>query len=236
MKEAFTYMLKDNKIVQKALTYFGLILISGLCTNFSQFLTPKHACNISISCLVLGLIGIFLSMITSGYGISCKRAIVEQKENIVLPFLKFGSNLFSGFKFGVAITLLVLAITAVIMISAIIGKLLSPVIPVIVIALLCLFIVCYAIAFTYIFVTTDSWLSFFKIKQATKIIASWQYWKNVLVMMGLSVISAVISSLVSFIFKGAADVIINTTVMSIIGSYFVFVFSYLVANCAKQEA
>ena len=236
MKEAFTYMLKDNKIVQKALTYFGFALASGLCSNFSQYLTPQNACDISISALVLGLAGIFFSMITSGYGISCKRAIVEQKENIVLPFLKFGSNLFSGFKFGIAITLLALALSAVIMISAILGKLLSPVIPVIIIALLCLFMICYAIAFTYIFVTTDSWLSFFKFKQASKIIASWQYWKNVFIMIVLSVLSAAVSTLVAFMFKGAAYVIVNTAAISIIGSYFVFVFSYLVANCAKQEA
>ena len=102
MKEAFTYMLKDNKIKEKAALYFGIMFIATLLTNFSQYINSNNSGTVpSLASLLLGLVGGILSLITTGYSFVCIKTIIEQKDNIVLPYIA-PKNAILGLKFSVS--------------------------------------------------------------------------------------------------------------------------------------
>ena len=157
MKEAFTYMFKDNKFAQKAAMYFCFALIASLCSEFGKYFTEIEQTKISTPVLLLILIfSIVFGLIVNGYKILCTRAILEQKENIVIPYINVKNSLFTGFKLGVAILLLILIFISI----AIICVFASPITAKACICFAFLFITCFGAALTYIFVKTDSWLSF----------------------------------------------------------------------------
>ena len=82
MKEAFTYMFKDGKYLEKAFAYAGFVFLADFLANFSQYIKGS---NLGFLMLILGYIVLF---IPSGYGISCVKALMAQKENFVLPYIK----------------------------------------------------------------------------------------------------------------------------------------------------
>ena len=97
MREAFTYMFKDNRLLSKAvpisaqfLCIFALCFVSLLTS--SQFLTM-----LTVLLIIFTIVSIF------GYFITTVKAIILQNSNIVLPALKPINNFTLGFKSGIAV-------------------------------------------------------------------------------------------------------------------------------------
>lgn len=238
MKEAFIYMLKDTKISQKAAIFLVFLFIASVCSGLGSHFgkTASFQSTMVITGLILSFFSFVVGFINAGYSISCKRAVVEQKENIVLPFVNIGKNFITGFKFCISIMLLIIALVALGILFILIGNVISPIITLLYYISFIVLLVCFTMAFTYIFVVTDSWLSFFKFKDAVKIMSKWQYWKSVLVILGLSILNSIIAYCTDrFLSNSISNIFAGSAIMCLIGVYFVYVFAYIVANCAAEE-
>ncbi len=241
MKEAFNYMLKDNRIREKAALYFGILFIANFCSICAQYISSSNNPSdmMLLKALLLSLAGFVISLITTGYCINCIKTIVEQKENIVLPFINFKNNIVTGFKLSVSIGMLIISAILVMVPLILINTPLTKLMVFAVFTIFTLFLIIYSIAFTYIFATTGMWSSFFRFKRATQMIlqSKWQYWKNFLILLCIGILSGVLSGIIApFTDKSFAGMVINTMLFAIIQSYIVFVTSYLTAKAIKTDA
>ncbi len=249
IKEAFTYMFKDNKFLQKAFVYFLFAFIANFFIQYaSTTLMPTQENPFNIEYYAFLLLGTVLMFIPQGYYVSCVRALKEQQENLVLPYFNLINNFKQGFKFNVSIWLLCIAFCAISIVAFIIGGLLSVAskilamivfILVAITAIIFALAVCfYAIALTKIFTNTNSWLSFFKFKEATKIIANntSNYMLAIGITIGISIVSGIISRIGMLLNNNHIAIPIMVALLtSIIASYTVFVFSYILAKWFKTE-
>ena len=96
MKEAFTYMFKDNKFWAKGLSYLFLIFTANLLLNYAQTLLPPcPRCTVALpwQYWVCFISGTLINLIAVGYIFSCIKALVEQEENPILPLINILSSL-----------------------------------------------------------------------------------------------------------------------------------------------
>ena len=234
MREAFSYMFKDNMIKQKAGIYLVILFISSLLTNYANYMINKNMVKSpSIETIILSLAGFVISLITTGYCVNCIKTIVEQRENIILPFVNIKNNLFLGFKYYISLSLLGLIMTIVLVSSFFLSKEVAFILTCITFIILMLYIM----PFMYIFATTGMWSSFLRFKRATIMIAKskWQYWKNFLICFGIFILFGIISA-VAYKETGIANVIAGTLIMAIASTYFMYVTSYLTAKAIKTDA
>ena len=117
MREAFTYMFKDNCFHKKAFIYFilsfvamSLIAIADMssCTggcpiNQAKLIAPT----IKFDILCYRAIGLILHTLTLGYFITCLEAVLKQRENILLPFFNLKLCFTKGLKLFLSIILTV---------------------------------------------------------------------------------------------------------------------------------
>ena len=99
MREAFTYMFKDTMFGKKAFTYwficFFTLLLAGAPEVFKTPIATQAPTVNSVSnpfLIVLPLASILLYAILGGYYFTGIKAIFEQKNNIVLPFINPWKN------------------------------------------------------------------------------------------------------------------------------------------------
>lgn len=238
MKDAFCYMFRDNKIKEKMALYFCIAFISNVCSNIAQLFTKDINGAPDAKIIALIAAGLLVGLVTTGYSIACNRAIIEQRENVVLPFINFWRNMFTGFKFGVSIMLMIAVFTLMMIPFAFLSAVFSPLIINLYIVAFVIFVACVGTALTYIFAVTDSWISFLKFKTAFKMIANskWQYWSRVLLIVVIGILNSVVVSLISSI---AGNTIIGTVcgtaLTCVLGSYLVYVFAHFVANSVNPE-
>lgn len=163
MKEAFCYMFKDNKILQK---YIALVLF--ILIPLIAIISIKIKLIQMFFCLLL----IILSVALSGYWINCIRAIVQQSQGVVLPYINIKNNFITGLKWGLA--QLILGLSVLILILFCLG--LKSIIPSLelIITLLCIILFVFFIflvtAFVWIFASTDDIYSYTCIRKALKYI------------------------------------------------------------------
>jgi len=246
MKEAFNFMFKDNMFVKKAMTYACVAFIANFISNYANTLAPAPNTMPSIKYLLFFFVGAILMLIPSGYGMSCVKAFVEQKENYVIPFLNIKTNFILGLKLAVSIIIMSLIFGLGITITAIAFAFLFSIINAvnigsiilgIVVCAVILTVVFYSLAFCYIFATTEKFTSFIQFRTATKLIKGdlKHYTLSTLLFIGLSLLvgiaGAVISSLLSFL--GLIGLIIATLVIAIISGYTIYLYSYLTAKSIK---
>ena len=96
MREAFTYMFKDTMFGKKAFTYwvisFLALLLAGTLEVFKTPVATQAPVVNSVSNPFLILLPLLLFAILGGYYFSGVKAIFEQKNNIVLPFINPWKN------------------------------------------------------------------------------------------------------------------------------------------------
>jgi len=164
MKEAFYYMFKDNKIFQK---YIAIVL-SILIPIFAAVIIK-----IEVVKLIIILLLIPLCMILSGYWISCVKAIVNQKQNIILPYINVKNNIITGFRLGVAELILGLILLLLVLFgvgfTSIVPLLTIVIAPIYLVVSITLLIL--TIAFTWIFANTDDIYSYIRVSKAIEFIS-----------------------------------------------------------------
>ena len=109
MLRAFTYMTKDNKILNKILTLYGLM---GLCVLALLLGAMSGAIGIILAITVIFTI----VCVMCGYWLNCVKAVSEQKDNIVLPLMNFKQNFIFGIRNYVAGALFALGMAVVLLI------------------------------------------------------------------------------------------------------------------------
>ncbi len=249
IKEAFTYMFKDNKFLQKAFVYFLITFIGQFAIQYAtNTLIPTQAKSFNIEYYAFLLLGTVIMFIPQGYYISCIRALKEQQANLVLPYFNFINNFKQGFKFNISLWLLCILGGGVLIFACVIGAMLAIaskiiamiffILAIVVTIIFMLAVFIYAIALTTIFANTDSWLSFFKFKEATKIIAenTSKYMLALGITIAMTVLSGIIVSVCHLININSIGLsAIITLLTAILASYTVFVFSYILAKWFKTE-
>jgi hypothetical protein len=247
MKEAFNFMFKDNMFVKKAMTYACVAFIANFISNYANTLAPMPNTMPSIKYLLIFFVGAILMLIPSGYGMSCVKAFVEQKENFVIPFLNIKTNFVLGFKLAISVIFmslifgLVIVLTA--MLSAIIFSLINAVsigaiLVGIVVAVAVLVVTYYSLAFCYIFATTEKFSSFLQFRNATNMIRKdfKHYTLSVILFVVLSILTGILGTiliaLLSFI--GIIGLAIATFIISIISGYTIYFFTYLTAKSIRE--
>ena len=179
MEKAFTYMFKDSMLKSKALCYFVLAFGVDYLIKLGNFYVSKDYSWIYFVCTFLFAFILYLPFY--GYLVSCIKAIQEQNDNIVLPFLNFGKSFVFGFKYWLASVLIGLVYAIVISIFIFIPiflisvglKILGIILLIFAIMfsiLSILALVVYSPALMCIFAKTGWITSFFRFIRATKLI------------------------------------------------------------------
>lgn len=238
MKEAFTFMFKDNLFKQKWAAYFCFAFLGSFLSNLGN--APAIG-QLKLLAPLFILLGVVIMLVPAGYIVACIRALKEQKENYVLPLFNIKHNLFTGFKFGVSIFILsflfgaVFAIISLIIgiISGILNAKLVAIIGISLIMIIAFAIVLYyTLALNRVFADTDSWISFIKFKHATELIKkSSQYTKGFWLFISINFLSGVISGILfALSAKSIGCLAITTIISAAIASYVAFFNAFITAK------
>lgn len=244
MKNAFTYMFKDNMWFKKSLLIFALLLlqmgcplISGALSRFSETIVQENisaafCCLIAI--LIISGIGFVASILYCGYFINCIKAVSVQKENIVLPFVNIKQNLITGFKYTVAVALYILEMIGVILIPLFLlaipaTKILGVVLLIIAILFVVFIFFTCSMGFVRLFAETESMTAFAKFKQIPELIKDKkkQYFLSILLNGAFSMLLSVFA----FSFPQGIGFIIYV----LLAPYATFVTAHLFARCIDKE-
>ncbi len=224
MKEAFYYMFKDNKILEKYITIILSILIPVFATIIIK---------IKVVQLIIILLLIPLCIILSGYWISCVKAIVNQKQNIILPYINIKNNIVTGFKWRIAELILGLVLLGLVLfgigityIIPILNYVLVPIYAVISIAVFIL-----TIAFTWIFANTDDICSYIRIAKAIEYISrnKQSYFIAVILYLTINLLTNIAIKLISHNFLFLLLVVL-------VIPYFIYTTAYITAKSIKTES
>ena len=235
MKNAFSYMFKDEKFWQKALMYFLIVFVANVLLYYSVILPSKDP----VTSPFVPLIAHLIMMINIGYGFTLIKAIMEQPDEMVLPSVNVLPNLWLGFKYSVSVLLIVLVI-------AIVGALIipfvvtMPVVNAISILLLIVAFLVFFMAFRCLFAQKGMITTYFRFPTAIKMIKEnlSKYFVAVLLYSVLIVLVGVINFAVMSVFGGLVSdrlvvSLITGFIVSILATYMVFVNSYITAKAVK---
>lgn len=236
MKNAFTYMFKDNGIQKKFLAlwaiYLATAILKGILPMFGEFSLPY---------IINRIAAIFLLLISTGYGVACTQSLIKKEDT--LPFLNI-KNIISGFKATVAVLLLAASIIIGLYLVIVGVRLINPIASVytfkILGGIIFLTVVFYLNGFSRYFAKTESWLSFFQFKKVTNQIKenTSTYLKAFFCYIGF----ALAIYLFKYLILGGLCMVLSQNVMtiysvieSLLTTYVAFFTYYLIANCIKEE-
>ena len=249
MREAFTYMLKDNCYYKKALVFMILTFIETACLAYAQMNSCTGACPYSMNsgvfvpnktnALLFQVIGLIFNLIVVGYFNTCLEAVTKQVNNIVLPFINLWNNFLNGLKYFVAVFIAalvyILSLGLLYALNLYVAKTVS--------ILVLLFYIIFSSAFLWLFANNKSFFAFLnykklflKIKEAPK-----NYFKYLGFLAMLLIISATLKFIIDFIITLLPlnllfTMLISTFFTSLLSAYFSFVFIYLIAKSLKQDS
>ena len=251
MKEAFTYMFKDNKFWVKGLCYLGFVFIANLLLNYAQTLLPpcpKCAPPLPWNYWVCFILGTILNLIPLGYMFTCIKAIIDQEETPVLPFINPLKDLLKGLKYSVAILIFLLPLLVVTMLiifgitTLALGSAIGLVISKIFLISVILFVALIIIGFNWIFANKDSLINFYRFKKVFEIIGAGK--KKYFGHVGMVFLMFILNMLLEMGFGYTAGLLGIGTIpglfvvgilAAITGTYTVFVICHLTANSVKRE-
>lgn len=261
MIEAFSYMFKDSKFFQKAGWYFVFLFVSVFLSQYAATLVNNISGTESlIQYIVYLVLGFLINLIPVGYSYLCIKALMMQKDNYILPFFNAGKSFVMGLKFcvnmiiqtGIFYLPFILLVAIGVVIGILGGKTVMAIMAVLFLLLLfiyLIFLIAYFIllciympALSGIFAKTEWLTSFCRFKRATKLIQqdAGTYFKGV----GIYVLILIAYLLVYGIFSFITTILLGKTIISalliallgsIVSSYLVFVFSYIVVAAIKHE-
>lgn len=251
MREAFTYMFKDTMFGKKAFTYwficFLTLLLAGALEVFKTPVATQTPTVNSVSnpfLIVLPLASILLYAILGGYYFAGVKAIFEQKNNIVLPFINPWKNFVKGVKFGIAQSLPIIIITTIIYIFT------HPIVNVLTIYILAFNLICictfyfiYSNAFYLLFANEDKIFTYFRWKKVCEMLKNTNkkiYFRNLFLVLLVDILGGLLSSLFTYIFNFLvkntyAAWIVTSAEGALIAGCTAFVTMYLVAKSFQTE-
>lgn len=249
MANAFNYMFKDNKYGQKALVLALITLLTQFCYNTADTYKGCYS-NVppSAEYYILNILGTLIHMFAIGYGFACIKALFEQNDNYVLPFINLKNSFILGFKNYIAIflftTILAIITLAPVVVGTIIGKpsTVPLIVAAVVLALTLIYIILYTMAYAWIFAKTGSLTSYLRIKQATRLIKANKgtYWKAIGLFVLLILIFAIPYIAVAKICMAfVMNKIVYNVIISLAGAaitaYTSFVSFFITAKAIKPE-
>jgi len=230
VREAFTYMFKDNKFLEKGFIYYIFAFLEMLFALFLQTLSQNR--NIQ-GLLYFSLLGLFITIILIGYRVKCIKALTIQNNNYLLPFFEVGNCIKLGIK----------AFLAIIFASLVWGLLcIIPFVNIIIILLAFIFFGYFFMAYDWIFSNTEGLNSFLRIKLAWKLIAyaKGNYFKSFI----MNIVAAILCEIPAILLyvllnlslpHGMSVNIFKTLFMAIFATYQTFISVYIVAKSIKPE-
>lgn len=243
MANAFNYMFKDNKYWQKALVLASIVFLSELNSNTANMY--KGCCMApSKEYYILNILSTLIKMFALGYSFTCIKALCEQKDNYVLPFINLKNNFILGIKNYIAI----LFISAIGYVLVFTGYFIEA--PFIVLyiyiaissILMLIYMTFYMMPCSWIFAKTGSVTSYLRLKQATQLIMTNKstYWKAIAMFVLLAIITGIpevaISRLcMSFVDSKIVYNLIDSSVAAIISAYPAFVIFFIVAKAINPD-
>ena len=262
MIEAFSYMFKDNKIFQKAGWYFVFLFVSAFLSQYASTLAYNiQDKEVLIQYIIYLLLGFFISLIPIGYFYLCTKALMLQKDNYILPCFNVGKCFLLGLKFFVNIFvqsaifylpfILLATIGFAIGISG--GKTAMGIMLILLIILMFIYLIALLIYFVILCIympalncifAKKEWLtSYLRFIKATKLIKqdSGTYFKGV----GIYVLLLFAYLLLYGPFSFITTILLGRTILSaflialigsVLSSYLIFVFSYVVVKSVKHES
>lgn len=249
MVNAFNYMFKDNKYGQKALVLALITLLTQLCYNTADMY--KGCCsNVppSAEYYILNILGTLIHMFAIGYGFACIKALFEQNDNYVLPFINLKNSFILGLKNYIAIFLFTTILAIITLIPVFIGYIIKtvPVVPLIItfiiLAATLIYIILYTMAYAWIFAKTGSLTSYLRIRQATRLIKEnkGSYWKAIGLFVLLIIIFAIpyvatTSICMAFVTNKIAYIAIISLVAAAITAYTSFAGFFITAKAINPE-
>ena len=255
MREAFTYMFKDNCFHKKAFIYFILSFIAMSVIAVADMNTCSYGCpinqaklitpTIKFDILCYRTIGLILHTLTLGYFITCLEAVIKQKDNILLPFF----NLKLCFTKGLKLFLSIISTVIIYYILLFTYGAMSNFIPVLrpefvnILSLLTIlfYIFCYN-SFIYLYAQTNKFFSFFNFKVALLTIKNSQktyfkYWSIlVLIFVLSSIIVYIIESLLGKINNEYTVMLLTNFASSALQTYLTFVSLLLISKSIKADS
>ncbi len=248
MKEAFYYMFKDNMFKKKVLMYFCFAFIANLLIQYGNIFAPANKNAIApIQYYILNLLGFIVLLIPCGYGVSCLKALMEQNENPVLPFLNIKNSFILGFKLMLGIILLTIIFGIFYVAAAIIFAILSAALKssaliagfYIIIPLCCILLIgIYTPVFSCILAKKEWYTTFLRFIRATKLIRldAKTYFKGVGLFILTAILTSILNSPFNLLLSGTLFApLISAFAASIFSSYTVFVYAYIFAKTVKHE-
>jgi len=244
MKEAFTYMFKDNKYPQKALTYFCCIFLAQFAAMYARLFTPSCLhCPASSDYLLWGNISSILMILPIGYQFNCIKSLIEQKENFIIPFFNFKTSLVTGLKVTVATWVMILVwfiagVVGVVAVGVVVGVagggLFVKGLGIIVLIAFFLFFLFYYTALMWIFAYKGWLTSFLRLGKAIQLVSKdVKNYVNALVLNSIVCIVCGITLVIPVI--NLLTAIIAAIITSAISAYTIFVTSYITAKSIKAE-
>ncbi len=246
MEKAFTYMLKDSMLKEKALCYFVLAFGVDYLIKLGNFYANNNYSLIYIICAFVFALILYIPFY--GYLVACIKAIMEQDDNIVLPLLNFGKTFIFGLKYLLAcmiIGLLYAIISVVVIVVPIalmsVGYTILGIILFILAILLVIFsiitLMVYSPVLVCIFAKTGWMTSFCRFIRATKLIKNTpsQYFISLLVYVGIAMIVGVIDTIASLFAWNIPVMITGSLVSAALATFVVFVTSYIIAKCVDYR-
>lgn len=125
MRNALSFMFKDNMLWKKWLSIYGLIFLPVVFLIFA-FLTrllsnTAFAYGGDLIAIVLaGIAFIYVILTYTGYAFVCIKSITTQQENIVLPYINFKKNWILGLKSCVGSFIYTLILGSIMIVSLLI--------------------------------------------------------------------------------------------------------------------
>ena len=249
MANAFNYMFKDNKYGQKALVLALITLLTQLCYNTADMYKGCYS-NIppSSEYYILNILGTLIHMLAIGYGFACIKALFEQNDNYILPFINFKNSFMLGLKNYIAIFLFTAILAIITFIPVFIGYIIkmAPGVPLIitfiVLAATLIYIIIYTMAYAWIFAKTGSMTSYLRIRQATRLIKmnKGSYWKAIGLFVLLITIFAIpyvatTSICIAFVTNKIVYNVIISLAAALITAYTSFVSFFITAKAINPE-
>lgn len=255
MREAFTYMFKDNYFYKKAFVYFILAFIPmtilaitdmNSCSNSCQIgQAPVALSSIKFEALCYNLLAIFFYILSAGYFMTSLEAVIRQKTNIILPFFNFDLSLKKGFKFTLGVFIIGLISMLIMFSLTILGMTIFRfALSIIFVFCIILFIIYFVAgySFTYLFATEYKILTFLNFKQAFKniMIAPKNYFKywGVLMFLNLIVITLVylFERLFGLFNNSYLTMVLTNIISCTLGTYFGYVSLMLISKSVKTDS
>ncbi|MBR2429857.1 DUF4013 domain-containing protein [bacterium] len=264
MREAFTYMFKDNCFYKKAFVYFILSFIPMTILAIADMNFNSNSCQIGLAPVALSsvkmealcydLLAIFFYVLSAGYFITSLEAVIIQKTNIILPFFNFEYCLKKGFRFAlsIALTLLVWGLPLLFLAkcssiffkgaSILFGILLVLVINFLVVVFI---FVLYGVFYNYLmylYAKDGKFTTFISLRQALKFIIEppktyFKYW-SVLILLNLINLALVyLSERLFGLFDNSYLTMVLTNIISCtLGTYSAYVSLILISKSVKTDS